>query len=233
MTLSQCASDLTRHSPFGFTCSRCLACCRFKKIQLNPYETARMAGRLGITTTDFITRFTTGGTVLQFDDQGSCVFLQADGCGVHPDRPLVCRLYPLGRYVDYLGVETFAQLALEDSCQGKLHDHGTIAKYLEEQDAFPFMEAADRYLNLLWHLVDQLRDQELKPGETAVVREAVQMNSEAGGNDRHQPAWIDLDRTVHEYCQHAGIPVPDDIDARMKLHIKAVRQWAAQLQGED
>jgi hypothetical protein len=233
MTLSQCASNLTRQSPFGFTCSRCLTCCRFKKIQLNPYEAARMATRLGITTSDFIARYTTGGTTLRFDDKGTCVFLHANGCGVHPDRPLVCRLYPLGRYVDYLGVESFAQLTLEDGCQGRLHDHGTIDQYLEEQDAFPFMEAADRYLNLFWHLIEQLQDQEFVSSETIADQDEVQMISGTGGNDRHQTAWIDLDRTVREYCEHAGIPVPDDIGARMKLHIKAVRQWAAQPQGED
>jgi hypothetical protein len=36
---------------------------------------------------------------------------------------------------------------------------------------------------------------------------------------------------VREYCQRTGTPVPGDIDARMKLQIKAVRQWAAQPQG--
>ena len=234
MTLSQCASELDRQSPFGFTCRRCLTCCRFKKIQLNPYETARIAGRLGISTTDFIARYTTtGGTVLRFDDQGTCVFLQAEGCAVHPDRPLVCRLYPLGRYVDFLGVETFAQLTLEDGCQGELHARSTIAHYLEEQGALPFMEAADRYLDLLWHLVEHLREQDLAPPEATAVRNAVRVETEAGSDERRQPAWIDLDRTVREYCQRIGIRIPDDIDGRMKLHIKAVRQWAAQPHGED
>ena len=111
MTSAPCTSQLDRQSPFGFTCHRCLACCRFKKIQLNPYETARMASRLGISTTDFITRYTIGGTVLRFTEEDACVFLQADGCAVHADRPLVCRLYPLGRYIDFIGVETFGQLA--------------------------------------------------------------------------------------------------------------------------
>lgn len=228
MSLAQTASDLDRQSPFGFTCHRCLACCRFKKIQLNPYETARMAGRLGISTTAFIARYTTGGTMLRFDNDGTCVFLQADGCAVHGDRPLVCRLYPLGRYVDLLGVETFAQLVLEDGCQGERHIQGTIADYLVEQGALPFMYAADRYLDLLWHLMEHLRDQELESHQTAAHVDAVQGDGTKGGdNNQHQP-WIDLDLTVHQYCQRNSIPVPNDIESRMKLHIKAVRQWAAQ-----
>ena len=230
MTISQCASELNRQSPFGFTCHRCLACCRFKKIQLNPYETARMARRLGISTTEFIARHTTGGTVLRFDDEGACVFLQADGCAVHSDRPLVCRLYPLGRYVDFLGVETFAQLMREDGCQGELGFRGTIAQYLEEQGALPFMHAADRYLDLLWHLVEHLRDQELSPHQTATILDTVQRDG-AGDTSTRQLTWIDLDRIVTDYCQRISVPVPDDIEARMKVHIKAVRQWAAQHQG--
>lgn len=229
MSLAQTACELDRQAPFGFTCHRCLACCRFKKIQLNPYETARMAGRLGISTTDFMASYTTGGSVLRFDDEGTCVFLQNDGCAVHADRPLVCRLYPLGRYVDFLGVESFAQLKLEDGCQGELHAQSTIAHYLEEQGALPFMHAADRYLDLLWHLIEHLRDQELEPAQATAVRDAVLTETD----DIQQQTWIDLDRIVADYCQRTGIPAPDNIDARMKLHIKAVRQWAAQHQGGD
>ena len=31
-------------------------------------------------------------TVLKQTESGACVFLGAEGCMVHPDRPLVCRL---------------------------------------------------------------------------------------------------------------------------------------------
>lgn len=231
MIMPQCATDLHRESPFGFTCHRCLGCCRFKKIQLNPYEVARLASRLTLSTTAFIARYTTGGNVLRFDDQGTCIFLESDGCAVHPDRPLVCRLYPLGRYVDFLGVETFAQLTLEEGCHGQLRDHGTIAQYLEEQGAFPFMHAADRYLDLLLHLVEHLRDQELAPGQTTAVLDAVRTGAETGADETGQHAWIDLDRTVTDYCRRTATPVPDDLESRMKLHIKAVREWTAQRQG--
>ena len=135
MRNSFCKTGLTRQSPFGFACSRCLGCCRFKKIQLNPYEIARLADNRDMTTTAFIGQYTTGGTILQTNTEGTCVFLDAEGCAVHPDRPLVCRLYPLGRFVDYLGVETFAQIPLEEGCQGVLHENGTVTQYLEEQGA--------------------------------------------------------------------------------------------------
>jgi hypothetical protein len=71
MTIPVRETGLKRTSLFGYTCNRCLACCRHKKIQLNPYEIARLAKNRGLSTTDFIARCTTnGGTVLRFDEEG-------------------------------------------------------------------------------------------------------------------------------------------------------------------
>ena len=56
---------------------------------------------MGLTTTEFFARHTeAGGTVLRTKEDRSCVFLDERGCGVHPDRPLACRIYPLARWVD-------------------------------------------------------------------------------------------------------------------------------------
>ncbi len=227
MTIPVCKSGLERTSPFGYTCHRCLGCCRFKKIQLNPYEIARLAKNRGLSTTDFIGRYTTnGGTVLRFDEEGTCVFLDDRGCSVHPDRPLVCRLYPLGRHVHFLGVEYFNQMASEPGCRGVFHDNGTVAQYLDEQGAEPFMHAADLYLDLLRRLLDALQDQEMEPPYCEKVLETVRMVSERpeGGHDL---SWIDMDRAVGDYCRQTGLPVPDEIEAKMAMHVKAVRAWAA------
>ncbi len=228
MALPLCKTGLNRASPFGFSCNRCIGCCRYKKIQLNPYEIARMAHNLGISTTGFIATYTAhGGTVLQTREDGTCIFLDAEGCGIHPDRPLVCRLYPLGRYVDYLGVETFSQAVLEEGCRGELNESGTIEKYLEEQGALPFMHAADLYLNLLWDLLDILNDQELEASESETVLEKVRVvtNDGCDGNELFR---TDMDLVLEEYCRQSAIPVPEDIDERMATHIKAVRKWAGQ-----
>jgi len=223
---SLCKTGFTRQSPFGFACSRCLGCCRFKKIQLNPYEIARLADNRDLTTTAFIDRYTTtGGTILQANPEGSCVFLDAEGCAVHPDRPLVCRLYPLGRFVDYLGVETFAQVALEEGCQGALHENGAVIQYLEEQRALPFMHAADRYLDLLWHLMETLKEQELAPAQSEAVLAAVRAVGDGG--DGPEAAWVDMDRAVADYCRRSNLPVPEGINDKMAMHIKAVREWSA------
>jgi hypothetical protein len=222
MTIRLCKTGLSRHSAFAYSCSRCLICCRFKTIQLNPYEIARLASNCRLSTTLFIERFTTNsGTFLQSKHDGTCIFLDTRGCSVHADRPLVCRLYPLGRYVNFLGVENFSQMESEEECQGIFHESGTIEQYLEKQNALPFMRAADRYLDLLWHLLEGLKEQ-----ESETILNTVQVVS-GGHSDGYDLSWMDIDQTLATYCAHHGIPVPVDAEDKMKIHIKAVRAWAA------
>ncbi len=227
MTLSVCKTGLDRHSIFGFSCSRCLVCCRYKKIQLNPYEIARLAGNRSLSTTEFISLHTSnGGSVLRFNQDGACVFLNKEGCAVHSDRPLVCRLYPLGRQVQFAGPETFSQIELEKECEGIFHDTGDIEQYLEEQGALPFMHAADQYLKLLWFLLDVLNEQKIEPSESEAILQAVK-DSDHDGALGNQAFWMDMDAAVDDYCRKSGIPVPADVNEKMIIHIKAVREWTA------
>lgn len=223
-------TDLSPATPFGFSCNRCLGCCRDKKIQLNPYEVARLAGHCGIDTTEFIERYTDqGGTLLKFRPDGRCIFLDAEGCGVHPARPLVCRLYPLGRFVDGAGKESFAQMALEPWCRGELDESGSIHDYLEEQQARPLMRAADRYLELLWDLLSVLEQPDGEPARREAVRASARLRGGEDGSNRSVD-WLDVDRALAAYCRDAGIPVPQEVEDKMELHIAAVRQWAALLE---
>lgn len=227
MTIPAKKTGLNRRTGFGYTCHRCLACCRFKKIQVNPYEIARLARRLDLSTTEFIIRHTTsGGTVLRFREDGTCAFLTDRGCGVHPDRPLVCRLYPLRRHVRFPEEESFDRLECEPECRGVFNKNGTIEEYLEEQGAGPFLHAADLYLDLLWRLLQTLQDQRQDSDQAETLLQTVRSVSgdPAGGHDL---SWIDMDRAVSYYCEQSGTPVPADVEAQMVLHIKAVREWSA------
>jgi Fe-S-cluster containining protein len=217
---------LDRHSKFYFSCKRCLTCCRFKSIQLNPFEIARLATNRGISTTQFIKNYTiANGTFLQNREDGTCVFLDDKGCTVHPDRPLVCRLYPLGRYVDFLGVEEFAQLELEHGCKGTVRDDGRIVEhYLGEQDAIPFMHAADRYLDLLWNLLEILKEQESNPMHNAVIATTVK-NIVIGNSNEQATSWIDMDFIVDNHCNRYNNQIPVNLTDKMELHIEVVRNW--------
>jgi hypothetical protein len=81
--------------------------------------------------------------MLRENEDGTCVFLGPQECQVHGDRPLVCRLYPLGRHVRSDGSEHFTQLEGHPQSAGELSDYGTITEYLAAQGAQPFMDAAD------------------------------------------------------------------------------------------
>jgi uncharacterized protein len=226
MTLSLFKNGLTRDTLFGFSCGRCIGCCRDKKIQLNPYEITRMACHLSISTTDFITQYTVRGTILKNNEDGTCIFLETKGCTIHPDRPLVCRLYPLGRHIRHPWVETFSQFEPEPGCKGTFIQGGTIENYLEAQGAFPFMHAADLYLELLCFLLETLKDKPLSKDQSDTVLETVQ-NITEGNASENELKWIDMDRTIADFCRESGTPVPSTLDERMLLHITAVRKWAA------
>jgi Fe-S-cluster containining protein len=157
-TLAQVKYDLKRESAFSYQCNACSRCCHNKTIRITPYEILRLARRLGISTTDFITRHTeAGGTVLRTrDDDWACIFLSERGCGVHPDRPLACRLYPLARWIDPDGTESFGHLTPHPNTAGIYGVSGTVARYLEGQGVGPFFAMGDRYGALYQRMVDVL-----------------------------------------------------------------------------
>lgn len=225
MTLPVFKHGLSRDSAFGFSCGRCMGCCRNKKIQLNPYEIARMASHLGISTTEFIADYTARGTVLKNREDGTCIFLKKNDCSIHPDRPLVCRLYPLGRHIRYPWIETFSQFESEPGCKGTLNQGGTIETYLEAQGAFDFMRAADLYLELLCSLIETLKDKSFSRNQSDTILETVH-NITKGRASENELVLIDMDRTIADYCRRSGQPLPSTIDERMAVHITAVRKWA-------
>jgi uncharacterized protein len=226
MSLRVIKHGLNRDSVFGFSCGRCIGCCSNKKIQLNPYEIARMANHLAISTTDFITQYTVRGTALKNREDNTCIFLETKACSIHPDRPLVCRLYPLGRHIRHPWVESFSQFDPEPGCKGTFNQGGTIETYLEVQGAFAFIRAADLYLDLLCFLLETLNDKPFSPDQSGTVLETVH-NITDGKADENALKWIDMDQTISDFCRQTGTPVPTTLDEKMAIHITAVRKWAA------
>lgn len=202
---------MSRSTPYAFACGRCCRCCRNKIIQVNPYEVARLAAHTGLSTTSFIRLHTVeSGSHLRFDTNHVCPFLGKEGCGVHAARPLVCRLYPLGRHIAENGEEWFTELEADAGCKGARGAKATVLAYLESQGALPFMRAADLYLNLYWRLAATLND-----GAEAETRKC----------GRKSP-WTDLDTAVRRYCREARRKEPESVEERMELHIQAIEAWA-------
>jgi Fe-S-cluster containining protein len=225
MSLPLRRTGLNRQTPFFFLCSQCLLCCRHKKIQVNPYEVARLAANRGLSTTEFIERYThDSGTILNWEEDGACVFLDSKGCSVHPDRPLVCRLYPLGRHVLSSGEESFSEIEPDQDCRGVYGDGDVIMAYLESQDARPFMEAADRYLDLLWRLCLILEKEAAEPKKQNAIVNVFQKF--AGGESNVDIGFADIDAIVAAFCEKLCISAPKSMDDKVSIHIQAVEAWA-------
>jgi Fe-S-cluster containining protein len=212
----------TKNERFGYSCRRCMRCCREMQIQVDPYETARLARRLGTTTTEFrISRTENGqGNHLKREEDGSCVFLGDRGCTVYSDRPLVCRIYPLGRHVTAEGTEQWLHLPPHPETEGVYSQDGTIGAFVALQGAEPFMKYTDRY--------------------TAWVRRALAAMGIPGDCVGEEPndafdetayQLVDMDAAIAEHCASRHIEEPVELDARANLHLAILDSRLKDLDG--
>jgi Fe-S-cluster containining protein len=143
-------------------------CCADVNIFLSPYDVLRLTERLGITSTEFLEKYTllpvqkemnTPVVLLKMsdDEAKSCQFLTEEGCGVYTDRPWPCRMYPVGLATskdteDGWQGERFYFLLKEDTCKGHLEErHITLRDYLDEQEVDDYDEWGEAYKELALH----------------------------------------------------------------------------------
>lgn len=194
-----------------------------------------MSRFLGLSTTEFLSRHSdNGGTTLRSDGEGRCVFVtEAGGCKVHPARPLVCRLYPLGRSVDPAGAERFAVFPRQAGCEAAFGTDGTVVDFLGSQGVAPYIEWSERYGRLYQRMIGLL--------ERLGIEGRIEMAAggeeagEGGGEGAPSDAapispWQDIDASLAEYCAAKGLPVPRGIEAAIDLHLEAMEQWLDKLE---
>ncbi len=124
------------------------ACCRDIDITLTPYDILRLKQRLGITSTEFLAKYTypfefgknsiAGIKMLPVEGGTECRFMTEEGCSVYADRPTACRYYPVGLLSLRRADENFDRasyaLVKEDHCKGHLEEREiTIRDYRKEQ----------------------------------------------------------------------------------------------------
>jgi uncharacterized protein len=212
------------NTPFSYQCDRCMRCCYDKGIQLNPYEILRLARDLNISTTVFIEKYTdNSGTQLKQTNEGACIFLQSDGCGVHADRPLVCRLYPLGRHLTPNNVESFTEIEPHPFSLGKYGINSTIAAYLEDQDVQHFLVAADSYANLFWRMLKRLHvhTSQLTAVDQSSIEELLMRTPVTSSANE---LGLDIDATVDRFCEESGITKPIDLHQLFQMHLQILEQ---------
>ncbi len=99
----------TMDEKFKFSCDKGLACfnrcCRDITIFLTPYDVLRMRKAAGLSSHEFLEKYTTSflgddGIPLVMlkmaeGDKGACPFVEDEGCSIYEDRPWSCRMYPV------------------------------------------------------------------------------------------------------------------------------------------
>jgi uncharacterized protein len=192
------------------TCTRSGTCCHGKMVWVNPWELARLAAAKCMTPRIFRDcHCEFGGIRLRFDGPSGWKRLSAcgqyvpgAGCSVHAGRPLVCRLYPLGRKLagrEVLYIHEGGSFPCLEGCpQVKGLPHLTVADYLFGQDTGPSAAAQDEYLELMQRLADGAFALLLESGLAASGdRLTLRLWRELGEDDpeyltkRIGPVWID------------------------------------------
>ncbi len=226
---------LGRDSKFAYTCNRCRSCCHDAHIALDPYEIARLARNRQLTTTEFIAGYLTeGGVVLRNREDTACVMLGAEGCTVYPDRPLICRTYPLKR-LRLGGREVISQHSPLPSSTGVYGKQGTVADFLKAHEVDALSAAKDRYFDLAVRIAGVLAQVVARePHRFASIRDLLDSRCEVRGFDLRTspncrqpgtiPALIDVDRVVSDYCREGKIEVPETLDEKITLHIRAIEE---------
>ena len=143
-------------------------CCGDVNIFLSPYDVLRMKQRLGISSTEFLEKYTmmpvqkdmkTPVIMLRMNDDEakSCQFLGDAGCSIYTDRPWPCRMYPLGLAAqkdtpDGWRGERFYFLLKEEVCRGFEEPREiSVREWLDEQGVDEYDEWGEAYKELTLH----------------------------------------------------------------------------------
>ena len=165
--------ELGPDSKFKFRCHKDISCfthcCSNVDIMLTPYDVLRLKRRLGMSSGEFLDKY----TVVRADKQSShpyaflkmqdeaarkCPFVVVpDGCTVYTDRPVSCRYYPVGQGTLKKGEEKgekrhdeFYFFVKEKHCKGyEEPNEWTISSWKDDQEITLYDEMNREWKQLL------------------------------------------------------------------------------------
>lgn len=137
---------------FTFECQACGTCCRKRAtpILMTGMDVFRVAQALNMKPMDVTSKYmrTYLGDdshiplfVLKERDDGSCSLLRKGKCSVHSKKPVVCAIYPLGRYLNY--EDNSIQYFRQDNVCKNAEKEGKVWTLNEWLDAFGIRELDD------------------------------------------------------------------------------------------
>jgi uncharacterized protein len=162
----------TEDHRFSFCCHKQISCfnkcCADVNIFLSPYDILRMKNHLGITSEEFLERYTLMPTDLHQKypvvllemtnaQDKHCPFVSDEGCTIYENRPWACRMYPVGLAspVDDKSAKEdkeFYFLIKDTFCMGHEEDKGwTIREWIRNQGIEPYNEMGKRFKEVAMH----------------------------------------------------------------------------------
>jgi Fe-S-cluster containining protein len=187
------------------------ACCRNIDIMLTPYDILRLKKRLGLTSSEFLAKYTypfefnknsiAGVKMAPVDEGTECQFMTDDGCSVYEDRPTACRYYPVGLLSTRRADENFDRasyaMVKEDHCKGHLEEREiTIKDYRQEQGLEDYDEQGRGWRQLI------LKMKSAGPSIGTLSKKSLQL---------FFMACYDLDR-FREFVKSEGFQTTFDLD---------------------
>jgi Fe-S-cluster containining protein len=145
------------HQKLKFKCKQCGKCCDETIIQLAPYDIKNICNALKITTKEFHEKYSMFRPFDQIPrcylrNRPKCPFKENKNCTIYLNRPLRCRLFPLGRV--YENNEVFIVLP-EEKCMGfNTGKKQKISEWLEGQSVFNLDKESADWNNFLIKLKD-------------------------------------------------------------------------------
>jgi len=172
---------LSAEDSFKFACHSDVPCynkcCRDVNIFLTPYDIIRLKNNLGITSGEFLSKYTISPfdknlkypvVLLEMDEKTrKCPFVKKEGCSVYHDRPWSCRMYPLGLASPGESSKELQQefyfLLKEAVCRGfEEEKNWTVNEWIENQGIREFDEMGQLFKELTTHRFFQ-QDKPLSP----------------------------------------------------------------------
>lgn len=164
-------SDMVKADCGG--CEGCSACCTNmgQSILLDPLDIYHLTTNLNVTFEELL------GTSVElnmFDgvilpnirmsgESKACAFLSEEGrCVVHPFRPGICRLFPLGRYYEAEGFRYFLQI---HECRKENRSKVKVRKWID----IPDIRENEKYI-MAWHDFVKEVQEKLIGKEEAVIK---------------------------------------------------------------
>jgi Fe-S-cluster containining protein len=145
-------------------CEGCGDCCRNMgdSIRLDPYDFWQLEKGLSLSARDLARTYLgfvkADGLLLPCIKmkEGACPFLELGRCRIHSFRPGICRLFPLGRQYDAVGLRYFV---IPDGCDMPGKSKVRIEDYLEIENLSRYEAYLAEYHRLLGRVQGLLKEE--------------------------------------------------------------------------